>query len=87
MSILNHRAIDNGDVEVHPSDFPFGSNSESVPYPDTTPIYGGGTDKGRDGEGTHKVHRGEMADTADATKAANARGHTLWRSATGRALT
>ena len=38
VGILNHHAIDNGDVEVHPSDFPFGSNSESVPYPDTNPI-------------------------------------------------
>ena len=35
---LNHRVIDNGDIEVHPSDFPFESNSESVPDPDTTLI-------------------------------------------------
>ena len=36
MGKLNHRAIDNGDVEVHPSDFPVEFNSGSVPYPDTT---------------------------------------------------
>ena len=35
---LNHHSIDNGDVEVHPSGFPFVSNSESVIYLDTTPI-------------------------------------------------
>ena len=35
---LNHRSIDNGDVEVHPSEFPVEFNSESVPDPDTTPI-------------------------------------------------
>ena len=35
---LDHHAIDNGDVEVHPSLFPVESNSESVPYPDTTLI-------------------------------------------------
>ena len=38
MGILNHHAIDNGDVEVQPSEFLFESNSESVPYSDTTPI-------------------------------------------------
>ena len=38
MGILNHHAVDNGDVKVHPSDFSVESNSESVPYPDTTPI-------------------------------------------------
>ena len=27
---LNHCAIDNGDVEIHPSDFPVELNSESV---------------------------------------------------------
>ena len=32
---LNNHTIDNGDVEVHPSDFPFESNYKSVPYPDT----------------------------------------------------
>ena len=38
MGRLNHHAIDNGDVEFHPSDFPVESNSESFPNPDTTPI-------------------------------------------------
>ena len=38
MGRLNHNAIDNGDIEVHPSEFPFEYNPESVPYPDTTPI-------------------------------------------------
>ena len=38
MGRLNHNGIDNGDVKVHPSEFPFESNSESVPYPDTTLI-------------------------------------------------
>ena len=35
---LNHRAIDNGDVEIHPSDFPVESNYESIPDTETTPI-------------------------------------------------
>ena len=35
--IINH-AIDNGDIEFHPSEFPVESNSEYVPDPDTTPI-------------------------------------------------
>ena len=35
---LNPDAIDNGDVEVHPSYFPVESNSESAPDPDTTLI-------------------------------------------------
>ena len=35
---LNNHAIDIGGVEVHPSDFPLESNTESVPYPDTNPI-------------------------------------------------
>ena len=35
---LNHHVIDNGDVEFHPSEFLFESNSESVPYSDTTTI-------------------------------------------------
>ena len=35
---LNHRSIDNGDIEVHRSEFPVELNSESVPYPDTTLI-------------------------------------------------
>ena len=38
MGKLNHHAIDNGDVEVHPSEYPFASNSESVPYTYTNPI-------------------------------------------------
>ena len=38
MGVLNHRAIDNGDVEVHPSEFSVESNSESVSDPDTSPI-------------------------------------------------
>ena len=38
MGRLNNHAIDNGDVEVNPSDFPVESNYEYVPYPDTTPI-------------------------------------------------
>ena len=33
MGRLNHHAIDNVDVEVHPSDFPVELNSESVPDP------------------------------------------------------
>ena len=35
---LNHHAINNGDIEVHPSMFPVEFNSESVPDTDTTPI-------------------------------------------------
>ena len=35
---LNHHAIDNGDVKILTSEFPVESNSESVPYPYTTPI-------------------------------------------------
>ena len=38
MGRLNHHAIYDGGVEVHPSEYPFESNSESVPDPDTTPI-------------------------------------------------
>ena len=38
MGRLYHNAIDNSDVEVHPSDFPVESKSKYVPYPDTTPI-------------------------------------------------
>ena len=38
MGILNHHAIDNGGVEVHPSEFPVESNSEYVPDTYTTPI-------------------------------------------------
>ena len=38
MGRLNHHAIDNGDVKVHPSEFPVESNFESVPDPYTTPI-------------------------------------------------
>ena len=35
---LDHHSIDNSDVEVHPSDFPFESKYESVIDPDTTLI-------------------------------------------------
>ena len=35
---LDHHAIDNVYDEVHPSDFPFKSNYESVPDTDTTAI-------------------------------------------------
>ena len=38
MGRLNHNVIDNGDVEVHPSEFLVESNSESVLDPYTTPI-------------------------------------------------
>ena len=38
MGRLNHHAIDNGDVEVHPSEFPVEYNCEYVPYSDTTLI-------------------------------------------------
>ena len=38
MGRLNHHAVDNGDVEVHPSEFPDEYNSEYVPDPETTPI-------------------------------------------------
>ena len=34
----NHPAINNGDVEVHPSEYPFECTSEYVTYPDKTPI-------------------------------------------------
>ena len=35
---LNHNVIDNGDVEVHSSEFPAESNSESVPDTEKNPI-------------------------------------------------
>ena len=38
MGRLNNHAIDNGDVEVHPSEFPVEFNSGYVTDPDTTPI-------------------------------------------------
>ena len=38
MEILNNHATNNDDVEVHPSDFPFEYNYESVPDTDNTPI-------------------------------------------------
>ena len=38
MGILNHHAIDDGDVDIHASEFSVESHSESVPDPDTTPI-------------------------------------------------
>ena len=37
MGILNHHAIDNGDVEFNTSDFPVDFKSESVSDTDTTP--------------------------------------------------
>ena len=37
MGRLNHHAIDNGDVEVHPSDFSAESHSETVLDPKNTP--------------------------------------------------
>ena len=38
MGILNHRSIDNGDVEFRPSEFPVEFNSDSVLDPGTTLI-------------------------------------------------
>ena len=38
MGRLNPHYIDNGDVEVHPSEFEVEFNSESVPDPYTNPI-------------------------------------------------
>ena len=38
MARLNNHVVDNGDVYLYPSEYPFISTSESVPYPDTTPI-------------------------------------------------
>ena len=38
MGILNHHDVDNGDVEVYPSDYPFESTYESITDLDTTPI-------------------------------------------------
>ena len=38
MGRLNHHAIGNSEVEVHPSGFPVESNSEYVQDPYTTPI-------------------------------------------------
>ena len=35
---LNHHAIDNGDVQVYHSAYPFESAYDPVPNPDTTPI-------------------------------------------------
>ena len=35
---LNHHSIDNGDVEVYPSEYPFEYTSDSIPDPDTTLI-------------------------------------------------
>ena len=35
---INHYDIDNGDVEVNPSEFPIEFNYEYVPDPDTTTI-------------------------------------------------
>ena len=38
MMRLNHHEIDNGDVEVYNSDHALESTSDSVTYPDNTPI-------------------------------------------------
>ena len=38
MGRLNHHAIDNGDIEVCPSDYPLGSTDDSVPDPNNTLI-------------------------------------------------
>ena len=38
MGILNHHVVDNGDAEVYPSEYPFQSTPDSVPYMDTTPV-------------------------------------------------
>ena len=35
---INHHDIDNGDVNVHPPEYPLKSNTESVTDLDTTPI-------------------------------------------------
>ena len=34
----NHHVVDNGYIEVYPSDYPILSTSDSVPYTDITPI-------------------------------------------------
>ena len=36
--ILNHHAVDNGNVELYPPDYPLGYLSDSVPDIDNTPI-------------------------------------------------
>ena len=38
MGGLNNHAIDNGDVEVNPSEYPFEYTYDSVPYLGTTMI-------------------------------------------------
>ena len=38
MGKINHCAVDDGDVEVRPSDLPVEFNSESIPDQDTTLI-------------------------------------------------
>ena len=38
MGRVKHNTIENGDIEVHPSEFPVEFNSELVSYTDTTPI-------------------------------------------------
>ena len=38
MGRLNQHAIDNIDIEFHPSEFTFEFNSESIPCPNTTLI-------------------------------------------------
>ena len=37
MGRLNHHSIDNSDIDIHPSEFPIESSSESVTDPDTSP--------------------------------------------------
>ena len=38
MGRRNHHAIDNGDVDIHPLEYPFESTYKYVPCPGTTPI-------------------------------------------------
>ena len=38
IGIIDHHAIENGSVEVYPSEFTVEFNSESVPDLETTPI-------------------------------------------------
>ena len=48
ITIINGMMI-NGDIKVHPTEFPFESNSESVPDPDTNPM------KSIDGDETYHI--------------------------------
>ena len=38
MGRLNNDYVDNGGIEVYPSEYPFESTPDSVKYPDNTPI-------------------------------------------------